>query len=127
MLLVLSLFVLVVLFAWAIDKFDWDEDVWAAWFFISLLPFIGVLLAVGEIQICGQFNYINKTAEREVLVYRLENETSESIITQNPELYEAILEFNSSVMTTRYASENPWFNWFVYAPIGELELIDLGE
>lgn len=46
---------------------------------------------------------------------------------QNPELYEAILEFNSSVMTTRYASENLWFNWFVYAPIGELDPITLGD
>lgn len=65
-------------------------------------------------------------AERETLIYQLENETYKNDNNVGTtELLSAIAEYNGKILKIQAGRKNPWVSWF-YAPYGEdLELIDL--
>ena len=65
-------------------------------------------------------------AERETLIYQLENETYKNDNNVGTtELFSSIAEYNGKVLKIQAGRKNPWTNWF-YVPYGEdLELIDL--
>lgn len=65
-------------------------------------------------------------AERETLIYQLENETYKNDNNVGTaELLSSIAEYNGKILKMRTGRKNPWINWF-YVPYGEdLELIDL--
>ena len=65
-------------------------------------------------------------AERETLIYQLENETYKNDNNVGTtELLSAIAEYNGKILKIQAGRKSPWVNWF-YAPYGEdLELIDL--
>lgn len=65
-------------------------------------------------------------AERETLIYQLENETYKNDNNVGTtELLASIAEYNGKVLKMQAGRKNPWINWF-YVPYSEdLELIDL--
>lgn len=65
-------------------------------------------------------------AERETLIYQMENETYKNDNNVGTtELFSSIAEYNGKVLKIQAGRKNPWTNWF-YVPYGEdLELIDL--
>lgn len=65
-------------------------------------------------------------AERETLVYQLENETYKNDNNVGTtELLSAVAEYNGKILKIQAGRQSPWVNWF-YVPYGEdLELIDL--
>lgn len=65
-------------------------------------------------------------AERETLIYQLENETYKNDNNVGTtELFSSIAEYNGTVLKMQAGRKNPWTNWF-YVPYGEdLELINL--
>lgn len=65
-------------------------------------------------------------AERETLIYQLENETYKNDNNVGTtELLASIAEYNGKVLKMQAGRKNPWINWF-YVPYSEdLELIGL--
>ena len=65
-------------------------------------------------------------AERETLIYQLENETYKNDNNVGTtELFSSIAEYNGKILKMQAGRKNLWINWF-YAPYGEdLELINL--
>ena len=65
-------------------------------------------------------------AERETLIYQLENETYKNDNNVGTvELLSSVAEYNGKVLKIQAGRKNPWINWF-YVPYGEdLELINL--
>ena len=65
-------------------------------------------------------------AERETLIYQLENETYKNDNNVGTtELLASIAEYNGKVLKMQAGRKNPWINWF-YVPYSEdLELINL--
>lgn len=65
-------------------------------------------------------------AERETLIYQLENETYKNDNNVGTvELLSSVADYNGKVLKIQAGRKNPWINWF-YVPYGEdLELINL--
>lgn len=65
-------------------------------------------------------------AERETLIYQLENETYKNDNNvRTTELLASIAEYNGKVLKMQAGRKNPWIDWF-YVPYSEdLELIGL--
>lgn len=62
-------------------------------------------------------------AEREVLVYRLENQKDH--VLEDVELYQDITAFNSQIYYAKSVDTNPWINWFVDRSWACIEPIEL--
>lgn len=90
---------------------------------IALVVELTVLLVVNANPIGGQ---AAMEAERETLIYQLENETYKNDNNVGTtELFSSIAEYNGKVSKIQAGRKNPWTNWF-YVPYGEdLELINL--
>lgn len=90
---------------------------------IALIVELTVLLVVNANPIGEQ---AAMEAERETLIYQLENETYKNDNNVGTtELFSSIAEYNGKVLKIQAGRKNPWTNWF-YVPYGEdLELIDL--
>ena len=90
---------------------------------IALVIELTVLLVVNANPIGEQ---AAMEAERETLIYQLENETYKNDNNVGTtELFSSIAEYNGKVLKIQAGRKNPWTNWF-YVPYGEdLELIDL--
>lgn len=63
--------------------------------------------------------YEIKMAEREVLVYRLENQKNDAL------LYKDIVEFNSWIKNNKLWAENPWTNIYNYQKCADIEPINI--
>lgn len=95
----------------------------------ALLLFAGLAFGIVAIatQVRKPFEYLDKVQERAIIVYRVENETDGSIITQNPQVYDAILQFNKDVIFAQTYHDNIWIGWFVNDKLAELDPITLGD
>lgn len=63
---------------------------------------------------------IEMTAEREALIYRLENYYS----ADDGKLFSDIAEFNGEIQKYQRLLDNPWVNWFNCSIYNEIEIID---
>lgn len=90
---------------------------------IALVIELTVLLVVNANPIGEQ---AAMEAERETLIYQLENETYKNDNNVGTiELFSSIAEYNGKILKMQAGRKNLWINWF-YAPYGEdLELINL--
>lgn len=99
-------------------------------FFISVISIILgaiVLLTslcfIGKAQINKDIKYENKLYEREVLVYRIENEDAHT--TGNELLYRDIVDFNNGLRATKKWANNPWTSWFFNEDIATIDYIEI--
>lgn len=108
------------------SRHDWP-DICSSLFLslggIALIVELTVLLVVNANPIGEQ---AAMEAERETLIYQLENETYKNDNNVGTtELFSSIAEYNGKVLKIQVGRKNPWTNWF-YVPYGEdLELINL--
>lgn len=112
-----------------VRKFSWE--IREAIEFISILLIVigifgsmvsGALIAANYADY--DVAYQNKLFEKELLEYRIENMYDN--LTGNEMLYNDILEFNSSLRSTKKFANSPWTNWFNNQDIAAIDYIELG-
>lgn len=81
------------------------------------------ILAISITQINREIDYQNKSYERDMLEYRIEN--MEEDIVGNEMLYNDIVEFNNELRSVKKWANNPWTNWFNNADIATIDYIEL--
>ena len=81
-------------------------------------------IMVACVQIPAKHDYEKVLMEKEMLEYRLEND---SLGVGNELLYNDIVEFNKELKDVKYHANNPWTNWFVNGYIAEIDYIEVKE
>ena len=77
-------------------------------------------------QIKPEMTYNSLVMERDLLVYRLEND-DDLVLTERTELYEDVKYFNDKLLNNKTWYDNPWWNWFYNQKIHEIEYIDIND
>ena len=67
-------------------------------------------------------DYQNAVCEREIIVYRIENQDNNII--GNELLYKDIVEFNNKIRTIKNGANNKWINWYYNEDIATIEFIE---
>lgn len=125
----LAYFAFVALVCWLAVKFDDPTDMMEGGGAIFMAIFGGGIFPIGVSIACAVAG--GKTmhdaplheAEREVLVYRLDNQQHH--IVEDMELYEDVLSFNSSITRAKTFDDNIWVGWFVDRSWADVEPIEL--
>lgn len=90
-----------------------------------LLFFELIILLCTRLPVEEQRYYEEMKMEREIIVYRLENE--DAILNGNTDLYDDLSSFNNEVRNHKMMSDNIWIGMFFNQKIQDLEYIDLRE
>lgn len=91
-----------------------------------VLGTIGVVTSLVIIcctQIPKNLHYEKALYEREMLVYRLENQ-DENIV-GNELLYREITDFNNDLRSEKKLADNLWVNWFINEKIATIDYIEV--
>lgn len=109
----------------------WDErmilDPNCMWFgiipgFVLVICLICIMCA----QVKPEMEYNSVVMERDLLVYRLEND-DDLVLTERTELYEDVKYFNDKLLNNKTWYDNPWWNWFYNQKIHEIEYININD
>lgn len=100
---------------------------------VAALTGISVVVFGGALLVCSIWCLISGVrtattvpehiAEREILVYRLENQTDH--VLEDVELYQDITNFNSQIYYAKSVDNNLWINWFIDRSWACIEPIEL--
>ena len=85
----------------------------------SIIPTIFLCICGFSISYAENMKYESKMAEREMLVYRLENQSNDAL------LYGDIVEFNNWIRTNKLWAENIWTNIYNYQKCKSIEPINI--
>jgi hypothetical protein len=86
---------------------------------VSIIPTIVLCICGFSIAYAEDMKYESKIAEREMLIYRLENQNNDAL------LYEDIIEFNDWVRDNKLWAENLWTNIYNYQKCKTIEPINI--
>lgn len=90
--------------------------------FVLVICLICIMCA----QVKPEMTYNSLVMERDLLVYRLEND-DDLVLTERTELYEDVKYFNDKLLNNKTWYDNPWWNWFYNPLIHEIEYIDIND
>lgn len=84
---------------------------------------VAFLIVIAVEQIPAEHKYQKMLYEKEVIEYRIENQSSNLV--GNELLYNDIVEFNNNLRDTKRHVNSPWVNWFYNAKIASIEYIEI--
>ena len=97
------------------------------WFGIGpVFVLVICLFVIMGAQIKPEMNYKSVVMERDLLVYRLEND-DDLVLTERVELYEDVKCFNDRLLDNKTWYDSPWWNWFHNPLIHEIDYININD
>lgn len=84
---------------------------------------VGCIVTIMLVQIPAEHDYQKVLYQKEVLEYRMENESGNTV--GNELLYNDIVEFNNDLRDIKRYAASPWTNWFNNAKIATIDYIEI--
>lgn len=125
--IILGVLAAIAIIAFAIT-FTKDNNIWEIFAFAMVVLIVGLLTASGfaiDAKVGEKYDkeYIKMNSQYEVLMYRIENQKDH--ILEDTELYNSIVEYNTTVRKEQRLVNSKWIGIFYDKSIAKCKEIDL--